>query len=35
VHQHDIASVVMFVIDNLGVDTIELKCDTPIATNSD
>ena len=33
VHQHDFASVVIFVIDNLGMNTFELECNAPVATN--
>jgi hypothetical protein len=35
VHKHDIASVVIFVIDNLCMYPFKLEGDAPVATNSD
>lgn len=34
VHQHGMVSVVILVIDNFGMHTIEPECDAPVATDS-
>jgi hypothetical protein len=34
VHQHGMVSVVILIIDNVGMHTIEPECDAPVATDS-
>ena len=33
-HKHDVALVIIFVIDNFSVNTVEPECDAPVAANS-